>query len=78
MIFVLAFVTHLDVILLCPFQGWCNNRSPAEKDSIMTLFNASFEKIWSYARNNLVFKMVMLEAFVICQVDTFTNNQNIL
>ena len=37
-------------------------------DLILGLFDASFGFIWRYALQNLVFKMAMLEAFVISQV----------
>ena len=35
---------------------------------ILGLFDTSFGFIWRYALQNLVFKMTMLEAFVISQV----------
>jgi hypothetical protein len=39
-----------------------------EKEIIMKLFDDSFGEIWRYTQQNLTYKMIMLEAFVINQV----------
>ena len=49
-------------------QGWLNYRPHNERDVIMTLFEGSFNQLWLYAQQNLVFKMDILECFVISQV----------
>ncbi|XP_076449104.1 dynein axonemal heavy chain 5-like [Babylonia areolata] len=48
-------------------EGWLHCRPPAEKDVILALFDASFGSILRYTVQNLVFKMEMLEAFLISQ-----------
>ncbi|KAK7114140.1 hypothetical protein V1264_000252 [Littorina saxatilis] len=48
-------------------EGWLNCRPLAEKDVIMSLFDGSFGYIWRYTQTSLVYKMDMLEAFVITQ-----------
>ena len=49
-------------------QGWLNLRPPSESAQIMSLFEDSFAEIYRYAVQNLIFKMEVLEAFVIRQV----------
>ena len=48
-------------------QGWLNHRPIAEGSIILDLFEASFPDIYRYAVQNLVWKMDVLEAFVIRQ-----------
>ncbi|XP_025115342.1 dynein heavy chain 5, axonemal-like isoform X3 [Pomacea canaliculata] len=48
-------------------QGWLNTRPAHENEVIMSLFENSFPLILRYAVQNLVFKMEMLEAFIITQ-----------
>ncbi|XP_070184095.1 dynein axonemal heavy chain 5-like, partial [Littorina saxatilis] len=48
-------------------QGWLNHRPLTEHDVIMTLFEESFPHILRFAVQNLIFKMDMLEAFIISQ-----------
>ena len=52
-------------------QGLLRRRPQSEKDIILGLFDASFGHIWRFATQSLVFKMPMLEAFVISQVQLF-------
>lgn len=49
------------------FQGWLNTRSHQEREVIFALFDASFPLIYRYATQELVFKMEMMEAFIIRQ-----------
>ena len=49
-------------------QGWLHLRPPGEAAQIMSLFEDSFAEIYRFAVQNLVFKMDVLEAFVIRQV----------
>lgn len=61
----------------CPIlKGWLNHRAVHERDIILGLFEESFPDIFRYAIQNLVFKMEVLEAFVITQVisQLITNN----
>ncbi|XP_074644897.1 dynein axonemal heavy chain 5-like [Tubulanus polymorphus] len=48
-------------------QGWLNNRQAGEADIIMDLFESSFPAIYRFCTQNLIFKMEVLEAFVISQ-----------
>ena len=48
-------------------QGWLNTRSAQERDLIFTMFDESFPLIYRYATQDLLFKMDVLEAFVIRQ-----------
>ncbi|KAF6020163.1 DNAH5 [Bugula neritina] len=48
-------------------EGWLNIRAPHERDIILALFESAFPAIFRYAIQNLVFKMDVLEAFVITQ-----------
>ncbi|XP_055955514.1 dynein axonemal heavy chain 5 isoform X2 [Patella vulgata] len=48
-------------------QGWLLHRPNFEKDIILNLFKDSFPFILRYAVQNLVFKMEVLEAFIITQ-----------
>ncbi|XP_048253391.1 dynein axonemal heavy chain 5-like isoform X2 [Haliotis rufescens] len=48
-------------------EGWLNNRPSYERDIILTLFENSFPALYRFATQNLVFKMDMLEAFIISQ-----------
>ena len=56
-------------IFLFSLQGWLNHRPHHERDILMTLFEGSFTPLWNFALQNLEFKMEILEAFVIAQVD---------
>lgn len=49
-------------------QGWLNTRGPTEGTIIMSLFESAFSALLTYATQNLIFKMDVLEAFVIRQV----------
>lgn len=49
-------------------MGWLNIRAAHERDIILSLFEEAFPHIFRYAIQNLVFKMEVLEAFVITQV----------
>ncbi|KAK3610339.1 hypothetical protein CHS0354_029807 [Potamilus streckersoni] len=48
-------------------QGWLNSRSIQEQTVIMNLFENSFPWIYRYSTQNLIFKMEVLEAFVVAQ-----------
>ena len=51
-------------------QGWLNKRGNlAEADNLMTLFEESFPLLYQHAAVNFVFKMQVLEAFIIRQVN---------
>jgi len=49
-------------------MGWLNHRAVHERDIILNLFDASFPNIFRYSIQNLLYKMDVLEAFVITQV----------
>ena len=51
-------------------QGWLNNRPPAEQGVVMNLFENSFPIIYRQAVQNYVWKMTVLEAFVVRQVSS--------
>ncbi|PVD20700.1 hypothetical protein C0Q70_18859 [Pomacea canaliculata] len=51
-------------------QGWLLSRPYQERDVFMTLFSQAFPQMLLYARQNLTFKMDMLEAFIISQAVT--------
>ena len=49
-------------------KGWLNLRASHERDIIFAMFETAFPPIFRYAIQNLVFKMEVLEAFIITQV----------
>lgn len=49
-------------------KGWLNLRAAHERDIIFAMFETAFPPIFRYAIQNLVFKMEVLEAFIITQV----------
>lgn len=49
-------------------QGWLMKRNTQEAETIRTLFENSFPLIYTYALQNLIFKMDILECMVIAQV----------
>lgn len=55
-------------------KGWLNHRAVHERDIVYGLFEESFILIFRYAIQNLVFKMDILEAFVITQVPIQAEN----
>ncbi len=57
-------------IHLAPFfviQAWLNLRNPQEAEIIMNYFKNSFPDVLRYAVQSLIFKMDVLEAFIIRQ-----------
>ena len=48
-------------------EGWLNNRPNHDRQPIMNLFSGTFPLIYRFATQNLVFKMDVLEAFVVNQ-----------
>ncbi|CAH1780130.1 unnamed protein product [Owenia fusiformis] len=48
-------------------KGWLNNRSPQEEAILYSLFEASFPIIYRHASQNFVWKMDVLEVFVVKQ-----------
>jgi len=50
------------------FQGWLNNRPLTEQSVLYDLFEHSFPAIYRQATQTCIFKMDVLEAFVIAQV----------
>lgn len=59
------------VIFIFYLQGWLLSRNGSERDIILNLFDSSFGELLRYAVQNLVFKMDVLEAFIIKQVIAF-------
>ncbi|XP_064640332.1 dynein axonemal heavy chain 5-like isoform X2 [Lineus longissimus] len=48
-------------------KGWLNHRSAQETDIIMSLFESIYTDLMNYATQNLLFKMQVMDAFVIAQ-----------
>ena len=48
-------------------QGWLHNRNVQEADILMGLFDSTFTEFYKYSVQNLVYKMDVLEAFIIKQ-----------
>lgn len=58
---------HLTKSKIC-LQGWLNLRPINEQSIIMDLFDRSFNHLLNFATTTFVFKMDVLEAFIIVQV----------